>query len=202
MNSSFKKRALSYLGFKGIDDGADDAISKSLKEIEKIANFRYLYRVFDEAPEFARAEPYSTFLKDCDKVILCVTTLGAEIDRRIKVLAKSDLYLSMVLDACASAYLEERADEFEKGIADNLTYRFCPGYGGSDIADIRHIFALVRPERAGITLTSEGYMLPFKSMAGIIGVGGKSKKSCGGCAMVAHCRFLKEGGRCYGSENA
>ena len=199
MNSSLERRVRSYLGFKGMesDPTTEKVIAECLAEVKEAGQFRYFYRIFDELPDFLRADPYAGFLSGCNKVILSITTLGAEVDRRVKVLSRTDLVKSLVFDACASAYLEELADDFEKGLGDDLTYRFCPGYGGSQMSDIRHIFTLVRPEKSGVTLTEEGYMLPLKSMAGIIGVGKKMHKNCGNCMMHSHCEYLKEGVTCW-----
>ena len=199
--SAIKPSIYSYLGFKGVQpDGRMDAlILQCLEELQKIQQFRYLYRQFDRFPEFLERQPYKDFLQGCNSVILCVTTLGAEADKRIKYLSRLDLEKSLVTDACASALLEYLADDFEKSLGNELTFRFCPGYGGSDIGDIKYIFELLNPQKIGVTLLESGLMLPQKTMAGLIGVGKTSAKSCGDCIMLEHCQFQKEGVRCYSS---
>lgn len=203
MNSSdLKKRIYAYLGFRrvGQSDETDRQIDTCLSELERIGQFNYLYRFFECVPDFLKKSPYTEFLEGSDGVILSVMTLGAETDRRIKQLMLTDMSLGVVMDACASAYLEARSDEYEKGIADNLTYRFCPGYGGSSVTDLREIFALLRPERIGVTLNESNFMLPSKSMAGVIGVGKTNVKSCESCITLGHCKYREDGIRCYGSE--
>lgn len=204
MNSSdFKTQIYSYLGFRGVNASAeiDGVIESCLKELDGIAQFNYTYKFFESPPNFLKTQGYVEFLKGTKGVFLSVTTLGMEIDRRIKQLFRTDMSRAVVLDACASALLEYRSDEYEKGLGENLSYRFCPGYGGTSVDDLREIFALLRPERIGVTLNENNYMLPSKSMAGIIGVGNNARKTCDGCFMLPHCKFREEGRRCYVSEN-
>lgn len=200
--SDIKKQVYTYLGFKGVqpDGGVDCLISECLTELEKSAQFAYRYKFFEKFPAFLSKEPYASFLDGCTGVMLSVATLGAEVDKRIKYFGRTDMAKSVVLDACASAYLERLADEYEKSLGGNLTYRFCPGYGGSDISDIKYIFGLIQPEKIGVSLLDSNLMLPQKTMAGIVGVGKSAKKSCTGCFLMEHCEYRKEGARCYGSE--
>ncbi len=204
--SELKPQINTYLGFRGAeqDDNTEMLISECLAELEKLHRFRYLYESLSEIPAFLQKEPYASFLKDSEGVLLSAMTLGAEADRRIRYLERADLTRSVVFDACASALLESLSDEYEKAIekmlGKPLTFRFCPGYGGSDVSDLRFLFERLHPEKIGITLLSSNYMLPCKSMAGVIGVGKTSEKSCGNCDLLPHCGYRKEGKRCYGSE--
>lgn len=199
--SELKPQIYAYLGFHGVgaSEETDALISECLFELEKIQSFRYLYKAYETPPAFLLKEPYLEYLKGSTGVVLGVTTLGAEVDRKIKILARKSMAKSVVTDAVASAYLEYRSDEYEKGIG-NLNYRFCPGYGGSSVEDLRDIFALLRPEKIGVTLLDNNYMLPSKTMAGVMGVGGKKEKNCGNCILLPHCIYRKEGAWCYGSE--
>ena len=199
--SEIKPSIYTYLGFKGVqpEERVDRLIFRCLEELEKIQQFRYTYKLFGNFPEFLNRQPYKDFLKGCSAVILCATTLGAEVDKKIKYLSKADIEMSVIFDACASALLEYYADDFERGLGENLTYRFCPGYGGSDIGDIKYIFKLINPEKIGVSLSESNLMLPQKTMAGIIGVGKSAAKSCADCTLIERCQFRKEGGRCYGS---
>ena len=197
--SEIRQSVYTYLGFKGVqpEDRVDRLISSCLEELEKIQQFKYSYKLFENFPEFLNRPPYMSLLTGCSAVILCVTTLGAEVDKRIKYLSKADIGKSVIFDACASALLEYYADDYEKGLGENLTYRFCPGYGGSDISDVKFIFELLKPEKMGVSLLESNLMLPQKTMAGIIGVGKSATKSCKNCILFGQCRYLKEGARCY-----
>lgn len=200
--SDIKPQIYSYLGFRQVEESAstDALICECLDELNGLVRFKYLHETFDKLPEFLCKDPYISFIEGCFQVILSVMTLGVEVDRRIKYLSRTDMTKSVIMDACASATLERLSDEYEKTLGENLTYRFCPGYGGSDVSDIKYIFKILKPERIGVTLNDSNYMLPSKSMAGIIGVGKKVEKTCGGCVLLPHCVYRKEGRRCYGSE--
>ncbi len=198
--SELRPRIYTYLGFRGVSScaDADGIIMECLAELEQTVRFRYRHVTFDEPPEFLLKHPYMSYLKGSTGVILAVMTLGAEVDRRIKILSRTDMAKSVIFDACASACLEYLSDEHEKTLGKELSYRFCPGYGGSDVSDIRYIFDILKPEKIGISLTESNYMLPSKSMAGIIAVGKRDKKRCGGCMLLEYCAYRKEGKRCYG----
>lgn len=200
--SDIRLQIYNYLGFKGVQPSPDtDALILSCyTEVKKTAHFNYLYKVFDAPPDFLAKAPYTDFLSGTAGVILCAMTIGAEADRRIRQLTRIDLTKAIVFDACASAYLEAKSDQYEKTIGDNLTYRFCPGYGGSTTDDLKYIFDLIHPEKIGITLNESNFMLPSKSMAGIIGIGKSKKKSCENCFMQKNCRYREEGKRCYSLE--
>lgn len=197
--SELKPSVYNYLGFRSVEpsEETDELIMSCLAQIEKTAQFNYLYKVPDTIPDFLQKKPYSDFLSGTKGVILCVTTIGAEVDRMIHRLMRTDMTKGVVFDACANAYLEAKADEFEKTLGNDLTYRFCPGYGGSSVDDLKYIFRLLRPEKIGVTLNENNFMLPAKSMAGVIGIGKNVKKSCEGCFMLPHCEYRKEGKRCY-----
>ena len=197
--SELKAQIYSYLGFRGVGESkeTDELILSCLSDLEKIAQFNYLYRYFEELPEFLSHPGYRELLEGTTGVILSVMTLGAEVDKYLNRLSRIDMGKAVVFDASASAYLEAKSDEFERGIGKNLTYRFCPGYGGTSIADLREIFALLRPERIGITLNESNFMLPSKSMAGVIGVGKQKQKTCEGCIILPHCKYREGGTRCY-----
>ena len=202
ITSRLEKRIYSYLNFRGAqkDKKTDAEILKCMRELEELAHFVYDYKFFDSPPVFLKKAPYSEYLSGSSGVIIAVMTLGGEVDRRIKFYERTDAAKSVVLDACASAYLEELSDEYERTIADNLSYRFCPGYGGSDVGDLKYIFEILQPGKRGIILTETNYMLPCKTMAGIIAVGKSAQKTCKNCIVSEACEYRKEGKTCYGLE--
>lgn len=199
---SLKNKIYAYLGYRGVKEGAavDAAVAECLEELEKLAHFCYIFKRFEALPEFLNKQPYLNYFSGSRGVIVAVMTLGGEVDRRIKLYGRTDAAKAVIFDACASALLEELSDGYEKSLEEDLSYRFCPGYGGSDISDVKYIFEILRPEKIGVTLTETGYMLPSKTMAGVIAVGGGAKKSCKNCIAAQGCAYLKGGNTCYGSE--
>lgn len=196
------KLIYTYLGFRSVAKNAetDAAIKACLDEIEKLSHFRYIYKLFKTPPEFLKKQPYAEYLSGSRAVLIAAMTLGGEVDRRIKYYERTNAAKAVTLDACASAYLEQLSDEYERGLGEDLSYRFCPGYGGSDAGDLKYIFEILQPEKIGLSLTETGFMLPSKSMAGIIAVGNSAQKTCKNCAVLQHCEYKKEGGTCYNSE--
>lgn len=154
----------------------------------------------DKLPDFLKKQPYLDFFEGSAGVMLCAMTLGIEIDRLINRLFRTDISRAAVVDSCASAYLEFCSDNYEKGHGMVLSPRFCPGYGGSSVADLPEIFGILRPERIGIKLNESNFMMPSKSMAGVIAVGKVNNRSCSGCFMLNSCNYLKDGVTCYSRE--
>ncbi len=104
----------------------------------------YVYRIFDisSEPEGVRVEGSSLLLRGndrghlegCGRAALLCATLGVETDRLIRTIEITDISSAFVMDALASAAIEEVsriADEDIKGQLDGefLTWRFSPGYG-------------------------------------------------------------------------
>lgn len=179
------------------ESGIGRMIAACLDELEKIVQFQYLFKYFESPPEFLKKDPYRSFLSGSKGIIISAMTLGSQVDRLIKRLSMMDAARGMICDCCASVLIEHLSDEYEKTLGRNLSYRFCPGYGGSDVSDLKYIFEILRPEKIGLSLSDSFFILPSKSMAGIIAVGKQSEKTCANCFMAANCQYLKEGKRCY-----
>ncbi len=192
-------RVYEYLSFRQIEQSAEieKLIHESFDELQEMNSFKYLYHEMSIPFDFLKDEPYASFLSGSTGYFLVATTLGAEVDRKIKRYSLSDTVKMLVFDATANAYLEAKADEYEKTLASNLSYRFCCGYQGSKASDIKYIFDVLKPEKIGIELLESGMMVPQKSMCGIIAIGKNQKKKCGSCLMLADCAYRKVGKKCY-----
>jgi len=77
----------------------------------------------------------------------------------------------------------------------NSLYRFCPGYNGSSIEDIKKLYKILKADKIGISLNSSNLMIPQKSMIGIVSVA-KNKKSCDDCIIRDSCEYKKGGTKC------
>lgn len=204
MNSSdLVRRALAYLGCRtSPDDRLVSLVGECLAEAERLAHFRAVGEVFSRRLSFLQNAPYLQFLEGCAEYALVAMTLGSEAELRVRALMKVDPARAVVLDACASALVEAEGDKWEERFGKNRTFRFCPGYGGSSVSDNAFIFEALRPERIGMQLLPSGMMAPQKSMAGIIGIGKQGTRTCSGCMAAAGCKFFREGGVCYRSEQS
>lgn len=202
MNSSdLYTAAASYLGFFGeADERSLGMLRDGMDEARSLSRFRAVYKKYNEPLPFLRGEAYAELLSGCSGYCLVAMTLGVEIDRRVRALMKIYPERAVVLDACASALIEYEGDRWEERFGSERTYRFCPGYGGSSVNDVRPIFAELHAEKIGMQLLDSGLIVPQKSMAGVIGLGKRTKRACGMCMLREKCCFLKEGRRCFGPE--
>ncbi len=190
------RRALSKDGSGTPNSALDREIEGCLAELQSEAAFRFLSAYYREPPAFLQAAPYAAFLSEARGCFLVACTLGAALDRRLHRLSLTAPARMTLLDASANAYLEQLAKERIATLNEQVSYLFCPGYAGSDVRDLHHIFTLLKPERIGMTITQGGLMLPQKSMAGIVAVGGDPKASCEGCVRRSACTLRKEGKTC------
>ena len=190
----------SYLGYRNLsrDEKIDKLIIECLEEIEEISSFKYIYQEYDYILDFLKKKQYLEYLGNSTSYLICATTLGSQIDKRSKYYQMKDMVKMCVFDATASAYLEFKADLFEKSIRDDLSYRFCPGYQGTDVSDIRPIHELLKADKViGITLLDSNLMVPQKSMIGIVGINNHAKRNCKNCFLIDNCDYRKDGIRCY-----
>ncbi len=197
-----KEEVLKFLGCQSeikLDEYTNLLVDKALEEIKVLSDFKYVYGHFAEIQDFmAENAAYRNYLSGATEYLLCATTLGVAVDRRLKRLQLENMASAVVFDAVANVYLERLADEFERTLDfPSLGFRFCPGYGGTAISDNRKIAELIHAERIGITFLDSGLMLPLKSMVGIVKIGSTVRKTCDGCVAAASCAYRKRGVTCY-----
>ena len=197
-----KAQILKFLGYaEGVDVESHtlELLKKALQEVEQLSEFKYVYASYDYPQDFMLDnQAYMNYLQGSDGYLLCATTLGIAVDRRLKRLQMEDMAYAVVFDATAGVYVEHKADEFEKTLPyKSLGYRFCPGYAGTPLEDNAKIAALVKASKIGISFLESGLMLPMKSMTGIVRIGGESRKSCKGCVAFSACTYRKQGETCY-----
>ena len=193
-----KDEILRYLGYKNndCDEYISSLIDDCLKELDKISNFSYVYLKSNKAYDFLNKKDYINFLEGSTEFILCATTLGYDVDKKIKYYLATNKLRALVLDACASVYLVNKADEYEKQFGENRTFRFCPGYENTTLSDNKIILELLNPVKPKVTTLDSLMLSPNKSMVGIIGIGVKKEKNCNTCMFNNRCSFRKENTLC------
>ncbi len=192
--------------------GALDKIAEEcIDEILASRAFVFTHAFYTSPLPFLEEEPYRGFLSEAEGYFLISATLGHELDLKIRRLGMSDPSRMTVLDAAAGAVLEalahERTQELGRELSVKtarddieLSYIFCPGYGGTRVTDSRYILDELAPLGHGITVTDRGLLMPQKSMVGICAVKSGARPSCGGCARFTECSYRKEGKLCFHSE--
>ena len=184
------KEAVRYLGYGkcAVDEKTLRDIAESFKELERLADKKSIYRIFElsvideNVLSIGTMEIHSinlwTNLKDCKEVVLFGATLGIDVDRQIRKYQLVDMAKAVVMQACAAALLEEFCDELQEKIAVQmrtedkfLRPRFSPGYGDFAIQHQKDLLAMLEaPKKIGLTMT-ESYMLtPTKSVTAVIGI--------------------------------
>lgn len=206
-----KENALKYLGYHGqnIDDSISYLIDECLEEIDEMASFKVIYKIFPlafdpllikEADIYINYPDLNDLLAHCHDVAVIACTLGIQVDKRAKYYSLIDMTKMTIFDAIASSYLEAKCDDYEKKhIIGKRTFRFCPGYGNVPIELNKKLARVVDSHRKiGLTVQDSHILLPQKSMIGLIGLGDNgTKKSCKNCLNIKNCDFRKRGQTCY-----
>ncbi len=132
------------------------------------------------------ASPVGDIFPNAEHLALFTVTLGAETGTAISEgFATHDYAIACMLDAMASesadltaAVVERRFETLlrERGWAteDGAVLRYSPGYCGWDVTGQRKLFAYLRPEQIGVTLTDSCLMQPLKSVSGVLIAGPKA----------------------------
>lgn len=130
-------------------------------------------------PDFQlQGESIKKHLMGCEKVILLAATVGMDVEEKITSLFKEGKYgLSLMLDAAATAAVEQNADLMEKAISNHvrrsgysMKWRFSPGYGDWPIEQQPAMLQAARGKEIGINLTQSLMLEPRKSITAIIGL--------------------------------
>ena len=208
--------ALRALGWKGgsIAPELSHDIARCVELLLKTARPRAVWRFFDLLPggELCGAgftpqgEDVRALLADCDRAILIGVTLGAEVEALVRRTQVTDMAKAVILDACASAAVENVCDNLCEDLASQvaprfLTDRFSPGYGDMPLTQQAQIFrALDITRRIGVSLTPGGLMIPQKSVTAIMGIADNPQRmrprGCASCALAGTCVYRKDGHSC------
>jgi len=215
-----KNEILRYLGYSGqkIDNITNRLIEDSIDEIKYLIKERYIYKTFHISTENDRLSLIGSnlnligndiriHLNKSKTCILMAVTLGHDVDTKIRYYEKVSMTQAFILDACATAFIEEICDKVCKDIEDNLeegkklTNRYSPGYGDLPI-DIQSEFLSILDAKKsiGLTVSSHSILIPRKSVTAILGIINKEEKkedpSCISCNKYSSCNFKKEGKSC------
>ena len=167
----------------------------------EIYNYNYKNQtILSEIPVIVKGKSIGNHLKNCDKVICMAVTVGENIENEVTKKFQNGEYISSILlDAAATAAVEQAADAMEKAIEQNpltrgydMRWRFSPGYGDWSLEQQIELFRLSNAETIGIKLSSSLMMIPRKSVTAIIGlINNKTKKfkiekknHCENCSII------------------
>ena len=125
-----------------------------------------------------RGDSIGRHLTGCCKVIVIAATVGEDIENQVtKSFEEGKYSFSVLLDAAATAAVEQVADAMEKTIQNDvkrlglaMKWRFSPGYGDWPIQQQTEILDLAGGGKIGISLTESLMLMPRKSITAVIGL--------------------------------
>ena len=190
------KEAIRYLGYGrcAIDEPTLALIEDSFRELDKIAETKVVYRIFELSfPDVETVQvnnlniPSHNLVKNlygCNLGIIFGITLGAAVDRLLQKYEKINIAKAVVFQACAAAFLEEKCDELQEKWVEEykkegryLRPRFSPGYGDFSIQYQKQILDMLdASKKIGLTMTDSCMMIPTKSVTAIIGISNTNER--------------------------
>ncbi len=141
-------------------------------------------------------------LENVEKVAVAVCTAGSWISSLSqKHMNDGNILEGFILDKLGSLIVEKAMDKIQKYLESEMlinnykaTLRVSPGYCGWNVSEQGKLFALLPENFCNIELTESAFMIPRKSLSGIIGVGknvNHHKLLCNEC-LVPNCLYKNE----------
>lgn len=208
--------ALRYLGYGNAspDETSLGLLRKCEAELLTCLDCRYIYRVFPLAdgqiPGSAfrlEGKSIEEHLKGCSQIILLCTTLSGGVDRLIRRKQLTGMAEAMMIDALASAAVEQVCDIAESEILKDFpglahTWRFGLGYGDFPLEGQNAFLELLdAPKRIGVCVSPALLLTPIKSVTCVIGLGGHieagRRKTCEMCTLRNSCAYRRIGTTCH-----
>lgn len=184
INSSETKR---YAGL-GNSDFPQSLIDEACQEARLLIQPRGCWEMYDydwengivmASPNF-RIEGNSILkhLRGCVRIIAMVATVGHDVENEINKHFQEGRYsYSVILDAAATAAVEQLADMMERAMDQEFNklgmarkWRFSPGYGDWPIQQQPELLRISDAGRIGIGLTEAMMLTPRKSITAVAGL--------------------------------
>ncbi len=211
-----REETLQYLGYAGsvIPPELEADLARCEGEILRTARPRAVWRLFTVLPDGSFAGTgfrpaggdVPALLRDCDRAILMAATLGMECEALLRRAQARDMGEAVILDAAASAAVENVCDNLCADLAERfrpgfLTDRFSPGYGDFPLGCQRELCDILDVTRQiGVSLTESGLLLPQKTVTAVLGIAAEPQphrhRGCGDCVLAGSCALRKEGKHC------
>lgn len=144
-------------------------------------------------------------LAQASQVVFLTATIGEMVEEAASsAFARGEYALGMLIDAAATAAVEQTADELEKLLKNKyqaqgfrMTFRFSPGYGDWDLNEQGRVAVLAKAASIGVTLTDSLMLMPRKSITAVIGLcpdinEETPSKGCNKCSKL-DCSMRRDG---------
>lgn len=204
-----RKEAIRYLGGAGISLSyrMDVLMDECEREIIAKASPKFLYLEKNlPCAELMHGNDIEKHLEGCEKAIVMCATLGAEIDKLIRISQIADMAKAVVIDSFASVAIEQVCSKVDEQMAEkypdyNMTFRFSPGYGDYPISLQKSFLTMLDAQRKiGLTTNDNYLLMPSKSVTAVIGLSKspieRRKRGCAVCNMRYKCKYRKSGEHC------
>ena len=211
---------LMYLGYRGqeLPPELEGQIRRCMDEVKKNSVPRLVYAIVPVSFEGGvkagglalEGNDIADLLKESERAVLLAATVGARVSSLILKMQVKDMGSAIIMDACASAAIENICNNFEEEMRKQaeggglfLTDRFSPGYGDLPISLQKDFCTMLNTQRRiGLTVSDNFLMVPQKSVTAIMGIAKtpqpKRKSGCEVCSMFKTCAFRKQGRTCSG----
>ena len=182
MTDARTKEAIRYLGYgrHAVDEQTLALIDVSFGELDQTTQAKSVYRIFDckvtgedqvtIGKMNIKSRSLGKNLRGCKEAVVFGATLGTSVDILMKRYSLTDMAKSVVLQACAAAYLEEYCDDLQLSIGEELKAQ----------NDIHHQDDILRmldtAKKIGLTMTDSYMLTPTKSVTAIIGISDTQEK--------------------------
>lgn len=204
-----RREAIRYLGGAGIklNYRMDKLMDECEKEVLSKASPKFLYVERDlPCEEIMGGNDIANHLEGCEKAILMCATIGAEIDKLIRINQISDMARAVVLDSFSSVAIEQVCSKVDELLAEKypdyyMTFRFSPGYGDYPIELQKDFIRILdAPRKIGLTTNDSFLLMPTKSVTAVMGLSKspveRKKRGCAVCNMRDRCQFRRNGEHC------
>ncbi|MBI4186600.1 MAG: hypothetical protein HY530_03720 [Chloroflexi bacterium] len=121
----------------------------------------------------------SYVLSDCRRAFIYLATIGREIsEETLRLIKKGEALAPTILDvigteAVAQTVTRLRGAAGDIAVADGYraTVQYAPGYCDWHVTQQKVLFQVINSGALGVTLTDSCFMVPEKSVSGVIGIG-------------------------------
>lgn len=178
-----RREVLRYAGVRESDESIEYLLDRCIAEASDKITYKLCYREFDisiteDEMNLGFAKTRSELLKKrllgCNKIVLFCATVGQDIDRIIAKHSITSPSTAVIMQALGSERVEALCDAFcdeMKNKYGDITSRFSPGYGDLPLSLQKDIFLALEPTKLlGVTLNSDLFMTPPKTVTAIIGI--------------------------------
>lgn len=204
-----RREAVRYMGGARVEmnEKMESLLNICEAQLLKAARPKVLYKII-ELPyeELLVGEDIRRHLEGCPRAAIMCATLGAEVDRLIRVAQVRDMAQAVALDALASTAIEQVCRQADEQLAEEnggwyLTFRFSPGYGDYPITLQKTFLRLLdAPRKIGLSVSESCLLVPAKSVTAIAGLSktpvAKVRRGCAVCSLRETCKYRKNGDHC------